>query len=434
MSTNSPWLLHKITMDKGEQTRQWYDVRWVGIRKMVYRKSRENSIRFLWIGCGQWCDLPYKPLSLSSQTTDEGGERMKRLGIIFVLCFVCGCSLFQQVPKGTKPHEGKPQQSSAAGDQREPADLILKYKEKEWRLDLYQIGYDGVDPTTIDRGAFDRWLSTVEKSINRPPQSATFKNRVLYPHKNGRRLDRDELDHWLDHIHEYVNHPMEAPVQIWRPHLTTQELSRIKEKQLASYTTFYHTSNVYRTHNIELSVQAIDHHVVDVGEIFSFNRVVGPRTINRGYKPAPVIVKGEYTEGIGGGICQTSSTLFNCVDRAGLRILQRVSHSKQVTYVPAGRDATVSWGGPDFQFQNQLNNPILVVASAKNGRLTIALTAAADTEYTPHNIPKPPVTRPKTERVPAPEKKQPLNEKAKEYNRAPLPPIDLKRDTTQLTE
>jgi len=77
------------------------------------------------------------------------------------------------------------------------------------------------------------------------------------------------------------------------------------------------------------------------GKFFSFNQVVGERTLERGYEPAPEIVKGEYTEGIGGGICQTSSTLFNAVDAAGLRVIERVSHSHVVTYVPIGRDATV---------------------------------------------------------------------------------------------
>ncbi|OYD07868.1 hypothetical protein CHM34_10000 [Paludifilum halophilum] len=201
-------------------------------------------------------------------------------------------------------------------------------------------------------------------------------------------------------------------------------LKRIREKRLAAYTTRYNPGNRNRTHNLLLSTEALDHHVVGVGETFSFNQVVGKRTRSRGYRPATVIVRGEYTEGIGGGICQTSSTLFNSVERTGLRILQRVSHSKEVTYVPAGKDATVSWGGPDFRFQNQLNRPILITAQAKHGLLTVEIYASDEIEYQPKSTPDAPSGDPETETVPRPEERQPINERAREYKRDPLPPSE----------
>lgn len=92
------------------------------------------------------------------------------------------------------------------------------------------------------------------------------------------------------------------------------------------------------------------------------------RTPDKGYMKAPVIVRGELSEGVGGGICQVSSTLFNAVDRAGLEIVQRYSHSRRVPYVPPGRDATVSWGGPDLRFQNKYNQPVLIRAKQHGGR------------------------------------------------------------------
>ena len=84
--------------------------------------------------------------------------------------------------------------------------------------------------------------------------------------------------------------------------------------------------------------------------------------------PAKIIVRGEFSEGIGGGICQISSTLYNAVDRAGLKIVERYSHSRSVPYVPPGRDATVNWGGPDFSFKNNYNQPILIRAQALPGQ------------------------------------------------------------------
>lgn len=332
-----------------------------------------------------------------------------------VLIFLCGCTL--QPPPPPKQAENLPPLEQV----KQPASmLILTDDERRWELDLAEVGFDGVDPTTLDRGAFFRWLANhVESEVNRPPMSAHFEKRELKPHRDGRQVDRDELEGWLDHIHTHLNKVSELPIQVWKPAITTKTLLRIKEKRLGSYGTRYNPRNANRTHNILLSTRAIDHVVLAEGEVFSFNQVVGMRTPERGYKPAPVIVRGEYTEGIGGGICQTSSTLFNSVERAGLRVLQRVSHSKNVTYVPKGQDATVSWGGPDFRFQNQLNEPILVVANANRGWLVVDIYGSGDTSHRPRPTPEPPKEEPDVEKVP-PKKQQPLNQEAEEYRNRPL--------------
>nr|WP_224749517.1 VanW family protein [Polycladospora coralii] len=209
----------------------------------------------------------------------------------------------------------------------------------------------------------------------------------------GQLVIRGQLDDWLDVIYAHLDGKEEIPVADVRPILTTEQLGTLKQKHLATYQTVFNPYNRNRKHNIDLSVQAIDHVVVQPGEIFSFNKRVGPRSAHKGYRSAKIIVRGEYSEGIGGGICQTSSTLFNAVDRAGLEIKQRASHSKQVTYVPLGRDATVSWHGPDFKFQNQLNQPILVSAMSKYGRLTISIYGPQNIVYHTKRVPSAPYSR-----------------------------------------
>ncbi|MBA4493284.1 VanW family protein [Paenactinomyces guangxiensis] len=265
--------------------------------------------------------------------------------------------------------------------------FIVQYEGKRWTLNLSDVGFDGIDPTTLDRGAFMDWFHlVVEKEVNRPARSAYYRQRKIIPHQLGRAIDREQVDQWLEHIHQYINHPVDLPV-IWsKPPVSTEKLKQLKEKRLGAYTTFFNPVNKNRSHNILLSTAEIDHYVLLPGQIFSFNRVVGKRSVEKGYRRAKIIVKGEYSEGVGGGICQTSSTLFNSVDQAGLRIIQRVSHSKQVTYVPKHRDATVSWGGPDFKFQNQLNEPILIVGDIKNGTLHISIYGPKSTHYQPRYV------------------------------------------------
>lgn len=266
--------------------------------------------------------------------------------------------------------------------------LIFVYGDKEWVFHLDEIGFDGIDPTTLNREKAMAWIAgTLEQQLNRPARSAYYRNRRIVPHRDGREVDREQIDEWLNRIHEVMGQPLEVPVNWLKPLLTTEKLRHLKEKRIGTYTTYYHERNVNRSHNIHLSTQAIDHKVLLPGEIFSFNQTVGPRLLNKGYRRARIIVKGEYSEGVGGGICQTSSTLYNSVDQAGLRIVERQSHSRNVSYVPHNRDATVSWGGPDFKFQNQLNEPILIVASAQTGQLAISIYGPAEIQAVPRKVP-----------------------------------------------
>lgn len=143
---------------------------------------------------------------------------------------------------------------------------------------------------------------------------------------------------------------------------------------LGTYTTSYSTKQTNRCTNIRLSATAINGTVLSPGETFSFNTVVGQRTTARGYKEAHVFLDGQVTEGVGGGICQVSSTLFNAAMLADMQIMTRVNHGLPVSYVPAGRDATVSWGGPEFKFKNPYAYPVKITAGYDSVKGTITLS------------------------------------------------------------
>lgn len=179
---------------------------------------------------------------------------------------------------------------------------------------------------------------------------------------------------------------LEVPIVRLYPRVDSELLSTIRAKKIGQYVTYFNSSNKERSTNIALSAAAIDGYVLFQNETFSFNKVVGKRTAERGYQPAPEIIKGELIEGIGGGICQTSSTLFNAVDQAGVQIVNRYSHSKRVGYVPPGRDATVSWYGPDFKFKNTYNQPILIRAKVHYGTIAVSVYSSEDINYTPRKI------------------------------------------------
>ncbi len=152
----------------------------------------------------------------------------------------------------------------------------------------------------------------------------------------------------------------------------SEEAAREKYKTLATFTTKT-TANSKRNTNIRLSAQAINGKILQPGEEFSFNDVVGQRTEAKGYKGAAAYNNGEVVEEIGGGVCQVSSTLYNVVVRAGLKTTVRRSHTFEPSYVTPGCDATVSWNGPDYKFVNNSSAAIGIRASYADQTVTISI-------------------------------------------------------------
>ncbi len=235
----------------------------------------------------------------------------------------------------------------------------------------------------VDWIKLQQLLEELENETYQAPKNATLgKNRNIIADSPGYILDRKSFTtSFLIAYYEGKDSTIEIPKKMVHARLNGQMLEEIMQKKLGAYTTYYNPTNEERATNIALSAEAIHGAVVFPGEIFSFNETVGERTEDKGYKRAPVIVQGELAEDIGGGICQVSSTLFNAVDLHGIEMVERFTHSRSVPYVPPGRDATVSWWGPDFSFKNLYNEPIVLVAQAENGILTIEIFSSETVEH-----------------------------------------------------
>lgn len=211
----------------------------------------------------------------------------------------------------------------------------------------------------------------------------------IYAEKTGAVLNRSKFtEQFYKYFYSTGPATIEVPVRAIYPRIDSELISDIRTEMLGHYVTYYNSRNEERSHNIYLATAKINNTVIFPGEKFSFNRIVGKRTKAKGYLPAPVIVKGELSEGIGGGICQVSSTLYNAVDQSGLEIVERYSHSKKVPYVPDGRDATVSWYGPDFTFKNKYNQPVLIRAQSGNGRMIVMIFSSDGINYNPRKVPR----------------------------------------------
>ena len=164
------------------------------------------------------------------------------------------------------------------------------------------------------------------------------------------------------------------PLKITKPKVKVKDLGdKLFKQTLAKYTTIYDAGNTNRAHNIALAAKTINGTILLPGETFSYNGILGNTNKEKGYKVGTAYVGGKVVESYGGGICQVSSTLYNAALYANLEIVERHNHSYAVNYVPAGRDATVAYGGKNFRFKNSRSYPIKIVASAKNGVVSISI-------------------------------------------------------------
>ena len=159
-----------------------------------------------------------------------------------------------------------------------------------------------------------------------------------------------------------------VPLKVLYPSVTTNMIGTEAFPDLLSeFSTKYAASNKNRTTNLILAAKKINGTVLMPGETFSYNKVVGARTIQAGYKEAPIYVSGRVEDGIGGGICQITTTLYNAVVYANLDIVERSNHQFVPSYAGPSRDATVVYGAIDFKFKNNRDYPIKIACSVSGG-------------------------------------------------------------------
>ncbi len=226
-------------------------------------------------------------------------------------------------------------------------------------------------------------VEAIHNDVYREVQDAYFTTEpyAVFADVTGIDFDVNEVKKLIDdnpNIEEY-----EIPLIYTEPNITVNDLGREAFPDLlASYSTRYVTSNRDRTTNLKLAASKINGTVVMPGEIFSYNKVVGKRTIAAGYKEAAIYQDGGVTSGLGGGICQISTTLYNAVIAANMEIETRRNHMFVPSYAEAGKDATVVWGSTDFKFKNRRDYPIKIEAIVEGGIARINIYGLlTDDEY-----------------------------------------------------
>lgn len=227
----------------------------------------------------------------------------------------------------------------------------------------------------FDEEEFNKLTAELDSKVAVEAKDAAFIVNVfdqisISNEKSGLRVDYKKLLTDLPKNYSLGLEVMEVPLIVIKPEHTAATLSSWGIKSLvASYNTEFNVNNHNRAENLKLAVAALDGTILKPGEEFSFNAWVGPRIREMGYKEAPVLVSGEITEDIGGGVCQVSTTLYNMALLSGMEIIERTSHSAPVSYVPPGRDAAVAFDYLDLRFKNSQQNYILITAEVVKNRI-----------------------------------------------------------------
>ena len=217
------------------------------------------------------------------------------------------------------------------------------------------------DPDAID-------IDKIHNEIYKEPVNAYYTTNpyVVYPHENGVdfNISVDEAKAMLNEVKDEY----EIPLKYTAPSVTTNMIgTEAFPDLLAKFSTNYNARDTDRTTNLRLAAEKINGTVLMPGETFSYNTVVGERTIAAGYKEAAMYQNGEVVDGLGGGICQISTTLYNAVLYSNLEIVERRNHQFVPSYAKAGRDATVVYGSIDFKFKNTRNYPVKILCTVSGG-------------------------------------------------------------------
>lgn len=196
---------------------------------------------------------------------------------------------------------------------------------------------------------------------------------IIVPHKYGIDFDKVKAEEIIK-MNTAYGKTFEIPAIITEPSVLAEDLKkRLFSQTLGSYKTNFNTGAVARCSNIYLASSKINNFVMMPGEVFSYNGIVGERSKETGFEMAQVYMNNEVVDGIGGGICQVSSTLYCATLYSNLEIVERVNHQLTVSYVPLGQDATVDYGNIDFRFKNNTSYPIKIVSRAEGSQIEVSI-------------------------------------------------------------
>ena len=257
----------------------------------------------------------------------------------------------------------------------------------------------GAVNVVLDSAGIERKLHPLVKPFTRKPEDATFRvsgdRAYVIKAKNGTTLDVRGAQSAIYEAGTGAGRRLAVlGLATLAPELTTKDAKALGIREpISTFTTDMGLSSSNRIWNVHLLGNYLDGTIVKAGETFSYNEVVGPRTIERGFREGQMIFGGVLIPSIGGGVCQTATTIFNAAFEAGLPVTERHNHSWYISHYPMGRDATVSWGGPDLVFKNDLKHAILIDVSYTDATFTISFygtkqgrkvtsTTASPTNYT----------------------------------------------------
>ena len=257
-----------------------------------------------------------------------------------------------------------------------------RFKLPRWRVaQLLELPADGRRTLRIGGPAADAWLRRLAKQVGRPPVDAGFAvdgSRVrVTPAQPGLTLDAAATARAL--LRAAVR-PLNrvAPIAVAETpaKLSTQEARAMGiTGRVSAYTTYF-GGVPNRIHNVQLVARLVDGKLIGPGETFSFNGTTGERSAAKGFLEAPVIVNGELQTGLGGGVCQVSTTVFNAAYEAGLKITERTNHALYISHYPQGRDATVNYPDVDLKFVNDTEHWLLLRTFVGSSQLTVGLYGA----------------------------------------------------------
>ena len=241
----------------------------------------------------------------------------------------------------------------------------------------YQVffSFDPVPAKVLTAQAIHDEVAAEMKNAGYDPET-----KSITPERLGAEFDVDAAQKALDAA--APGETVEIPATIEYPRVTAEQLKGVLFRDVLGEARTKVGGTAARISNVKLSASSINGYVMNTGDVFSYNGVVGKRTAANGYQPAPAYVKGETVDEIGGGICQTSSTLYLACLRGNLEITERHAHRYIPAYIAAGMDATVSWGGPDYKFTNDTDYPIKIVTSYEGGYLTVKVLGTNATGIT----------------------------------------------------